>query len=130
MASFLSVLKAIGKGALFAGQMLLGVQTTVQQSGGAGSGVDKFLSKVLDGIGKAEQVAGVVEGMLGQKLPGEGKLDLAYRFAGDAINIAELVSGREIADNDKYSRGITAIQAGQKQIQSGIADVLDSLKHK
>lgn len=127
MPSFLSVLKAIGKGAA----TVLGFTSKVAQAAAPylPPGANNFLIRAVSAVGRAEQAAATLAN-IGTTLEGKGKLALADGFFAESLDIAELVSGREIGDNEKYKRGVEAIIAGRKQILSGTADVMDSLKHK
>ena len=125
--SFVSILKAIGRGAA----TIFGVTSQVAQavSPYIPAGPANFLVKAIAAVGRAEQAANQLA-TVGVSVGGAGKLALADAFAAEALDIAELVSGKEIGDNDKYRRGVEAIAAGRKLILSGTADVLDSLRNK
>jgi hypothetical protein len=127
VASFLSVLKAIAKGIGIVAGISTGVQSVVSPYLPAGA--QSFLSKAVNAVVRAEQASNVLQ-TIGASVGGQGKLAIADAFFADALDIAELVSSREIGDNEKYKRGVAAIAAGRQQVLSGVADVLDSLKQK
>ena len=119
--SFLSILKAVGKG-LGIVQSAKAVIAPILPSR-----VNTFLDAVIGAVVRAEQAASRLA-EIGTAIKGEGKLALADAFFSESLDIAELVSGREIGDNEKFQRGVAAITAGRKQVLSGTADILDSLK--
>jgi len=113
--AFLSVLKAIGRGVGFA----LGIVATLPQGGKPIVVVGDILSKVTQAVAMAERAAE----KWGTAVTGAQKLAFAADIAADAIATSELLTGREIADQDKFQRGVNSLT-------SGIADILDSLKQK
>lgn len=120
---FLSVLKAIASKA----GKILGVAQEVVPKIAPFLPATGFLGTAITAITRAEQVASRLA-EIGTAVTGQGKLALADAFSVEALDIAELVSGREIGDNEKYKRGVAAIAEGRQKILSGIADVLDSLR--
>lgn len=123
--SFVSILKAIGKGAA----TVLGFTSQVASAAAPylPAGANNFLVRAVAAVARAEQAANTISG-IGVSVGGQGKLAIADAFFAESLDIAELVSGKEIGDNEKYRRGVAAIIEGRKQILSGVADVLDSLR--
>lgn len=126
--SFLSVLKAVGRGLGIASGVLGVARETAPLLGGPPK-LFSFIDYAAAAVERAERTANLIA-TTGQTVSGQGKLAIADGFAVDALDIAELVFGRDIGDEEKYRRGVESIIAGRKLVVSGVADVLDSLKHK
>lgn len=127
MASFLSILKVIGKGL----GTILGIATDAAKIAQPflPAGANAILGTIIAIVGRTEAAANQLSA-IGVSIGGQGKLAIAEAIAGDFLGIAELISGKEIGDEVKYKRGIETIAAARKQILSGMSDVLDSLKPK
>lgn len=85
-----------------------------------------FLGVVANGVARAEIVAKRLSD-LGIEVGGQGKGAIAEAFAAEGLDLAELVAGRDIGDNEKYRRGVESVAAGRRLIISGVADILDSV---
>lgn len=123
---FISVLKAV---ASKAGKILgIASQVGAEIAPFLPPNIGGFLGIAIKGVAKAEAVASKLAAV-GISVGGQGKLAIADAFAADGLDIAELVAGKEIGDNEKYKRGVAAVIEGRQKVLSGVADILDSLEH-
>lgn len=70
-----------------------------------------FLKLFLRGIGSVPSVIQGTEALLGAKT-GQKKKAAALEIVGSAINIADAVSMKHIADSDKFTEGLGTIIDG------------------
>jgi len=86
---------------------------------------DRVIAKVTDTLDQMSNIVLITEGMLAgiKKATGLDKLNAATPFVEQIIRRSELMSGKEIMDESKFTAAI-------RQITGGIADLLNSLKPK
>lgn len=86
---------------------------------------DRVIAKVTDTLDQMSNIVLITEGMLAgiKKATGLDKLNAATPFVEQIIRRSELMSGKEIMDEAKFTAAI-------RQITGGIADLLNSLKPK
>ncbi|HXE91494.1 MAG TPA: hypothetical protein VNK82_11070 [Terriglobales bacterium] len=73
-----------------------------------------FLAKLLRGISFIPMIVQGIEAVLGGR-PGAEKKESALDFIAAAISMAEYVSSREIADQEKFRDGLSKIVDGVVQ---------------
>ena len=131
--SFLSALKAVGKGIAkvlpIVGQAAPVVLSAAGVPAGASVVVGSLIQRAQAVVGLVERTAATVEAQ-GGKMDGKAKLALGVSLANDSISVAEVVSGRNIVDNDKFARGTAKFQAAVAQLVEAVADIEDSVEHK
>lgn len=129
--SFLSVLKAVGKGALSIAGL---VNTPLVRAGEAllPQSVQPFVSefnKIAAEVGVVERIGENIKAQLGNASAQGGAVNVSLAKAAavlpsvkDIILEASFMSGRKIANADRFN-------AGCQKILDGMVDVLDSVEH-
>jgi hypothetical protein len=70
-----------------------------------------FLSMLLNGISMVPSVVQNVESLVGTKTGGQKK-DAVLSIVSSAINMTDAVAGKQIADSDGFTKGLSTVIDG------------------